>query len=220
MKRKILLILGGILLAACAAGLVLYRALGHTPDFYRKALAADTAAQHAASDQMLQRATALASDVNKPGRWQAIFTAEEINGYLAVQLAKDYPGLLPTGFHDPRIAITPQHVALACRYEDARVACILSLTLDVYLAAPNVIALRIRRARAGAIPLPLDDVLRQISRATEDLAWRVQWRQAEGDPVAQVHLPMPRGQDRKRIQIDTLRLGEGEIYVSGRTLSP
>lgn len=220
MKRKALLILGAVLVAACAAGVALYQALRHTPEFYRKALAADTAAQHLASDQMLQRATALASDVNKPGRWHAVFTADEINGYLAVQLPKDYPGLLPASFRDPRIAITPQHVVLACRYEDSRVACVLSLTVEVYLADPNVVALRLRRARAGAIPLPLDDVLRQISRATEHLAWRVQWRQAEGDPVAQVHLPMPRGQDRKRIQIDTLRLGEGEIYVSGRTLSP
>jgi len=221
MKRKTLLLLaGGVLLAACAAGFALYQALRHTPQFYREALAMDPATQHRASDQMLQRATALASDLNKPGRWQAVFTAEQINGYLAVQLPKDHPALLPPGFHDPRIAISPQQVALACRYEDTRVACVLSLTVDVYLAGPNVIALRIRRARAGSIPLPLDNVLRQISRATEHLAWRVQWRQAEGDPVAEVHLPMPRAKDGKRIRIDSLRLGEGEIYVAGTTLNP
>lgn len=220
MKRRKWIILGAIPVAVGAGGLALYQALRHTPEFYRQALAIEVAAHQVASDQMLQRATALASDVNKPGRWQAVFTAGQINGYLAVQLPKDHPGLLPAGFRDPRVAITPDHVALACRYEDARVACVLSLTVDVYLAGPNVIALRIRRARAGAIPLPLDDVLRQISRATERLAWRVEWRQAEGDPVAQIHIPVSRGKDRKQIQIDTLRLGEGEIYVSGRTLSP
>lgn len=221
MKRKTYLIMaGGILLAAFAGGLGLYRAVRHTPEFYRQALAVDAAAQRLASDQMLQRATALASDVHKPGRWQAVFTAEQINGYLAVQLSKDHPGLLPPALRDPRIAITPRQVVLACHYQDARLSCVLSLTLEVYLADPNVIALRIRQARAGAIPLPLDDVLRQISRATERLAWRVDWRQAEGDPVAQIHLPLPRGKDGKTVQIDSLRLGEGEIYVAGRTLNP
>ncbi len=220
MKRKLWLILGALLIAACGGALALYRALQHSPEFYRRALAVDAAAQRLASDQMLQRATALASEANKPGRWQAVFTAEQINGYLASQLPKDHPGLLPPAFRDPRVAITPQQVALACRYEDARLSCVLSLTLDVYLAGPNVIALRIRRARAGAIPLPLDDVLRQIGRATEHLAWRVDWRQADGDPVAQVHLPTPQGKNRARIRIDSLRLGEGEIYVAGTTLPP
>lgn len=220
MKRKTLIMLAAsVLLAACAAGLALYVALRHTPEFYRQALAMDAATQHLASDQMLQQATALASDANKPGRWQAVFTAEQINGYLAVQLPKDHPKLLPPTFHDPRIAITPQHVTLACRYKDARVACVLSLTVEVYLADPNVIALRIRRARAGSIPLPLDDVLRHITQATKDMAWRVEWRQAEGDPVAQVHLPLTRTKDGKQIRIDSLRLDDGEIYVAGTTLN-
>ena len=35
----------------------------------------------------------------------------------------------------------------------------LSLTIDAYLHEPNVLALRIRRARAGALPVPLAQVL-------------------------------------------------------------
>lgn len=212
-----LVLLAVLAILAVVAGFALYRATQHVPEFYRRAVAVDPASQRAASDQMLKRTTALAGDVRKEGRWQAVFTADQINGWLAVDLAKNHPQLLPAAIRDPRVAITPENLVLACRYRDGKIESVLSLTVDAYLAEPNLIGLRIRRARAGSLPLPLDDVLREISRATDQLEWRVDWRQAGGDPVAQVRVPAPANKEDKLVRIESLRLGEGEIYVAGTT---
>ena len=145
----------------------------------------------AASEQMTRRAAALAGDLQKEGRWQAVFTADQVNGWLAVELGKR-PEMLPGAVRDPRVAIQPQQLTVACRYKDSQIDTVLSLTVDAYLAEPNVIALRIRKARAGSLPLPLDRVLQEVSRATDQLDWQVDWRQAAGDPVALVRMPAVR----------------------------
>ncbi len=212
-----LLLFAALAILAAVAGFVAYRAIQHVPEFYRVAIAADPAAQKTASDRMLQRTAALASDLRKEGRWQTVFTADEINGWLAVDLARNHPGLLPPAIRDPRVAITPEHVLVACRYRAGGIDTVLWLTMDAYLIEPNVIGLRIRKARAGALPLPLDEVLGQIGRASGQWEWRVDWRQADGDPVAQVRIPPPRHPEDPRVRIETLRLGEGEIYVAGST---
>jgi hypothetical protein len=209
--------IAALLLLAGVAVVAFYRAAGHVPEFYRQALDVEPAKQQAASEVMIKRATDLASDVQKPGAWQATFTAAEINGWLAVDLVKNHADLLPGTITDPRVAITPDAVTVACRYREGRINTVLSLSVDAYLEGPNVVALRVRKARAGALPLPLDDVLKQIARATDRLEWRIEWRQAGGDPVALVCIPSPRDKHRRVVQLETLRLGNGEIHVAGTT---
>ena len=206
-----------MLLLAGAAAVVVYRAAGHVPEFYREAVAVEPAKQQAASEVMIKRAAELASDVQKPGTWQATFTAEQVNGWLAVDLVKNHADMIPGTISDPRVAITPDAVTVACRYREGRINTVLSLAVDVYLEKPNVVALRVRRARAGTLPLPLDNVLKQIARATDRLEWRIDWRQADGDPVALVTIPSPRDKHRRVVQLQTLRLGNGEIFVAGTT---
>ena len=41
------------------------------------------------SRELESRATALYSDAKQIGRWQALFTSEQINGWLATQLAEN-----------------------------------------------------------------------------------------------------------------------------------
>ncbi len=206
-----------LLLLAGIATVALYRAAGHVPEFYQQAVEVAPAKQRAASEVMIRRATDLASDVQRSGAWQATFTAEEINGWLAVDLVKNHADLLPGTISDPRVAITPDAITVACRYREGRIDTVLSLSVDAYLEGPNVVALRVRKARAGALPLPLDNVLTQISRSTERLEWRIDWRQASGDPVALVSIPSPRDKHRRVVRLETLRLGNGEIHVAGVT---
>src|SRR5512146_2317099 len=86
----VLLALGGI-----------YSAARHVPGFYHDALQADPAARQRQSDELLENAAALASSVGQEGRWHALFTAEQINGWLAVDVAKNFPELVPQGVADP-----------------------------------------------------------------------------------------------------------------------
>lgn len=212
---RIALWVGGGLVAGVLLALVaLYLAARHVPAAYRRALEADPAAEAKASDEMLRKATDLVSTVKTFDRWQARFTAEEINGWFAVGMKK-HPGLLPPEFSDPRVTIAPDEVRVYCRFERGGVESVLSLSVDAYLAEPNVVALRIRRARAGALPLPLDEVLDQFSKQAARHQLRVQWKQSGGDPVALVTLDIRERETGRRVRIEALELREGEVYASG-----
>lgn len=205
-----------LLLVAAGAFWFAYRASQQVPEFYQRAMAVEPAVQQAGSDQMLQRSTALVSDAKKAGRWQALFTEEQINGWLAVDLVQNHSNALPPTISDPRLSIEPDRVTLACRVRQGRWHSVLSLTIDVYLSAPDTVALRFRKARAGTMPLPLDSLLAQAAESARRARWRVNWSQSDGDPVALLPL-QPVDKNHATLNIDTLSLRKGEIYVAGTT---
>ena len=97
-----------VALFAVAAGVALYTAFHaaqRVPEFYRQAVAADPSTQHVPRDEFIAETTALASDLHREGRWQHEFTAEQINAWLALELATNYPELLAAGWSEPRVEI-------------------------------------------------------------------------------------------------------------------
>ncbi len=221
MAKKRIAILGTAVLAAAillAGGLGLYRAVRHVPPFYRRAVGVSPAGQRTASDMMVQKAAALVSDLDREGTWEAVFTEEEINGWLAVDLVENHPGALPGSFTAPRVHVEPERLTVACRFDDGRFHSVLWLAIEAYLAEPNVLALRIRKVRAGMLPLPLGEVLDQISQAARRMELQLRWQQRDGDPVALIALA-PQADEKKRVVVESLALGEGDIYLAGRTES-
>lgn len=219
MKRFLILssvALGAALLLAALALVGIWLASQVVPDFYAQALRAAPEAQRIASDTMLQKTAALASDVRKQGRWEALFTEDEINGWLAVDLHENHPGSLPPGIADPRVVITPGGLQMACRSKQAGIETVLSVNVAVYLAEPNVLGIRIRGVRAGVIPLPMKDVLEQIAEIGRQRSLRIDWQQAEGEPVALIRLN-PTIDDGKPVKIEAIELGERELYLAGTT---
>jgi hypothetical protein len=198
----------------------LYKASQHVPEFYREAISLDPDEQEPARDEFVAQVTALASDLHRSGHWQSLFTDDQINAWLALELATNYPELLRGELHEPRISIRDKEATIACRYENAQVRSVLSLTVDAYLQEPNVLALRIRKARAGALPVPLAQVLDGISRAALQLNLRLEWRKAKGDPVALVTLPRSRFGQTESLNLQAIELRDGEVFVSGTIGAP
>ncbi len=187
------------------------------PTFYKQALKATPAAQRRASDEMLRKTGDLINDVKKKEHWEALFTDAQINGWLAVDVQQKHPKSLPREVRDPRVIIEPDRLILAFRLIRGKWSTVVSLVLEPSVPEPNVLALRIRKARGGTLPLPLERILDEISKVAERLEFPLQWRQADGDPVALISLPPPHDDDHKLIQINTLRLGQGELFLSGTT---
>lgn len=213
--RLLILVAGGLTATTVLVLLGLYLAARHEPAFYRKAMEIEPATLDKASDRMLQQATALANAVRKEGHWEALFTAEQINGWLAVDMLKNHPNALPPTLCNPRVTIDAKQLVIACRFQDAGINSVLSLTVEPYVTKLNVVNLRIIKARAGLLPMPLGPVLDHLSQAARDLHFHLQWRRSGGDPVAVLSLPA--GDDRQPVQVESLRLGDGEIYIAGTT---
>jgi hypothetical protein len=188
----------------------------HVPEFYAEAITAEPQVQRQANDELLERATTLNNDLRKRGRWQALFTAEQINGWLSVDLEENHPELLAEGFSEPRIQIRKGKATIACRYKQGVMNTVASATFELYLVEPDVLALRIDSVRAGALPMPMKAIVDGVAIAAERLNLRLNWRQEKGDPVALISLPSAHD-DKSVYKLDALELRDGELYIAGRT---
>jgi hypothetical protein len=118
--------------------------------------------------------------------------------------------------HDPRVAIDAKQVTIACRFDQGGLHSVLTLTLAPSVPEPNLLALRIVDARVGLLPMPLGQVLDRISEAARNMGLHLKWGRSSGEPVAAILLPQS---DDRPVRVETLRLGDGEIYVEGTTES-
>jgi hypothetical protein len=202
---------------ACLAALGVYGALRRTPAYYAAALVRDQASAARSSDEFLQSAAGVASDSRKAGAWEAVFTVDQINGWLAVDVPRNFPDLLPAEFAAPRVFVHPGDLTIACRYHSGSIDTVLSIACDVYLQEPNVLAIRVKAVRAGLLPLPLGNVLDAITHAARGLELPLQWRRVGGDPVALVSVIPPHARAKARFELEHVELGEGEIAVIGHT---
>jgi hypothetical protein len=225
MRRLVRISLVLAMLAVAALALLLvggYRATQHVPEFYQKALARKPTEQKAAADQLERQVLQLHNEARKPGRWEARFSQDQINGWLASDLPVKFPGALPDGVSAPRVAIETGRMQLAVRYEQGDISTVLSLAGDAYLTdRPNEVAVHIQHVRAGAVPVPLAQFLDNIAERANDAGLPLRWTQQDGDPVALVKLPLDREEFKgQQLQVERLQIADGEIVVSGRTEGP
>ena len=224
MRRLLKIILWvGLTAAALLAviALVLYRGTQYVPEFYEQALtpSVPAARQIQVGDDFERQALELHNESTKPGRWQAEFTDEQINAWLATILPRNHPQALPAEIRDPRVKITEQEVQVAWRYQTARFQTVLSLSGQVYLTdKPNQVALRFRGVRAGWVPMPLEQLLQRIRDLARQNGVDLVWSQQDGDPVAVFQVPAKLerypGRD---IHLETVELGPGKLRLAGRT---
>jgi hypothetical protein len=191
-----------------------FTALEQESPFYQKSMQVDRAQLEQARRELESQAGALYSDAGQVGSWYAVFTSVQINGWLALELAKNKPELLPTGIGDPRVAIAPNRFLVGFRSQRAGIRTVVSVESEVMLIEPSVVAIRLLNLRAGALPLPVAKVAEELRRLTRALSLPVRWTRVDGDPIALVDISSA---DRQ-LAIDSIELTEGEVYIAGHTL--
>lgn len=194
-------------------------ALRQVPNFYSQAVAIPTATQQEAGQELERNVLALHNTAHGTATWSALFTDDQINGWLAADLPEKFPQLLPAEIQAPRVAFSPHQVQLACRFIGQRWTSVVSLSLEVRLAEePNTLAVRILAARAGLAPLPLKQFLDQITRVAQSIDLPLRWAQVDGDPVALFTVTdLSPLDDGARPRLEHIDVRDGALYVAGRT---
>ncbi len=196
-------------------------ALRRPPTFYLKAVSVPWEEQQEAGYLLERSVLDLHSDLQRHGPWQAVFTPDQVNGWLAVDLPAKFPNLLPPTVREPRVAVIDGRLHIACRYRDDRLAAVVSLELEVTLAAePNTLAIRVCRARAGLLPLPLNRFVEQFSLVARDAQVTIRWGTLGGDPVALLALPPLDLETELPVRLTAIELRDGKILVTGDSGSP
>ncbi len=220
MRRLFLWLAAGLvgLLVLSVLGVAgLYYASQHVPDFYLRAGRVSVEDHRQACDEALTRLAALSSAVRQSGRWQTQFTEDQINGWLAIDLPQNHPQSLPADLDQPRISFSGGLVRIGCRMEIDGLQTVCWAELGVNVTESGELALRIVGAKAGAVPLPIDQLLERLSRAARDGGWALRWAQAAGDPVALVSIPPP--QHPQTWRLEAVHLEDGKLLIAGITVT-
>ncbi|MBX7073232.1 MAG: hypothetical protein K1X71_08795 [Pirellulales bacterium] len=209
-----------IVVAALAAvtgiAIMSYGAYRFEPAFYADALAAQSTDQSVANNELLEHASALTADAQHDRSWKALFSARQINGWLAIDVPKNHPDLLPIGITAPRVAIDRGRLSLAFRYGHGRLSAVCSVDLAVSMAAPDLLAIRVDNFRAGLIPIPMGRILDAISQQARRAGVAIEWKQSDGNPVALVRMSPFENRD-QRFFVRSIEMHDGEMYVTGQT---
>jgi hypothetical protein len=207
------------LVAACVLLVVggAYYAARQVRPFYKQALTLEPEVLVRGSRELESRATALYSDARQGGKWHALFTAEQINGWLATQLAENQVEDAPRSIREPRVAISPEILTLGFQTHSGGVETVISVDASVFVTDEGAVAVRLMSVRAGALPLPVMQLADEIAATCERLSLPVRWTQQDGQPVAIVELHSDPSTDERQFFIDAIEFGEGEMYVAGHT---
>jgi hypothetical protein len=202
--------------ALCAA----YLAARQVRPFYQQALQLNPEALERGKQELESRATALYTDARQEGAWQAQFTDEQVNGWLALQLAEFHAEdarNLQRDVRDPRIAILPDLLSLGFTTTRSGVDTVVSVDGSVFLTEDGDIAVRLVRVQAGALPLPIAMVADEIAAACQRMSLPVLWAENAGQPVAIIKVGSRDDSDGRRFAIDAIELKQGELFVAGHT---
>lgn len=209
-----------VLLGLClGAGIAFWRALTYEPDFYRSARDIPAYRQESASQELEQTVRNLHDAVNRDSTWEQVFRDEDLNAWLATELPRQHARLLPTGVSEPRVAIGTERVRLAARWTAGSVSTVVSLECDVFRTpTPNEVGVRVRRVRAGAVPLSLDRWLDELKKAAQKSELPLRVESSDGSPTFFVTIPAKSTPwPRRRLTLDRLELSDGRITLGGRS---
>ena len=208
-----------LVLAACGV-FALWQASQHEDEWYIQAVAAAEPAQtKEAGDEFERQALDLRNEARRTGQWQAVFTDEQVNAWLANDLIEKFPDRLPSSVSDPRVKFETDMAKLACRVTTSKGASVVVVGIDFYLTEQsNELAVRLRDARAGLVPMPKKRILDMVKKAARQSDVPVRWSQNEGDPVGLVNIPEQFEQIEGRLVLESVEVREGEIFLSGRTV--
>lgn len=212
-KLRIAAVAIAVVIGLIGVGLgVAYYAARQVQPFYEQALKLQPEVLERGGREMESRASALYSDTQQVGRWQALFTAEQINGWLATQLTEFSGQELPPNIRDPRVAISPCTLTLGFRTSSNGVDTVVSVNAKVSLTEEGAVAIRLDSVHAGALPLPVMQLADELANACQRLKLPIRWTRHADKPVALVDF-----HEMESLTIDDVKLDIGQLYVAGHT---
>ena len=188
-----------------------------TPDYYEQSLKIDPAIERQASDEMLEETAQLVSDVQQPGQWEAVFTQEQVNGWLAVDLEENHAPSIPKGVEDPRVFLGEGSITLACQVDNDVLNGVVSVEADVYVPEPGQLAVRLRSIHLGKVPLPQKYLIDHAESAAQRLGYPVHWAQQDGDAVLLLTIEDDPN-EQTSYQLEAVVIEEGRIGLAGTTI--
>ncbi len=207
---------GALLLAAIVAiPALIWASLTHQPTFYKSVVTVPKAEARVQARRFVAQSMQLRNDICNEPEWEAVFTDQEVNAWLAEDLITHFADQLPRDVHDPRIVFEADRVTLAFGLDQGPIRSVIWVVARARVPEPNVLELTLEKIRAGVIPLASARIVDRISSQAIRHGLDIRWDQAGEAPVARIRcVPDP---DRSDIVLEQLQIQKGQIRLAGRS---
>ena len=213
---KRVLALGTLAVAALASlpGLA-WLSLTHKPGFYREMVKQPRVNREKEAKRFVAQSLQLRNDICNEPTWEAVFSDEEVNAWLAEDLVTHFADQLPPEVHEPRVRFELDQVTLAFGLDQGPVRSVIWVVARPHVPGPNVLELTIEKIRAGMLPVPAEKVLDRITQHARAQGLDVTWK-CEGElPVAVIRYTPHDGRD--DVKLERIDIREGQIRLGGRS---
>ena len=209
----IVLVLGGLVWYA-------YQASQRVPDYYQAILEQPESEMDFAGDQFETELLELQNSAVELGTWQAIFSQDQINGWLGYDLPNKFPDSLPGSVTNPRVMLRTDEMRIVFRYESKRLSGIVECCGDLFCTQDvNQVALQIKFIRSGILNLPIANWTDEITKIFMANGLETEWIEEDGKATVLFTLPteVKKGSS-KRVVIESLEFLDGEVALQGVTM--
>ncbi|MGL4594720.1 MAG: hypothetical protein ACRCUY_08335 [Thermoguttaceae bacterium] len=193
----------------------IYMSAQKMPGFYYEAISVSPDVEKERYDSMLKKTIRLNNALQNPQKpWSAMFTAADINSYLAVEIPKQGSNLLPEYILQPRISFSHRQVEIACRIYQDGISMGVYLVLGLTIPEPSRLQIRIKEARIGLIPIGREFFAPLLKDALKSNGFEVSESTEAGDPVLSMPLTLVYAKD-FIIEVDGLEIEKEGIRFDG-----
>jgi hypothetical protein len=213
---KRLLIAGLVLLLAAAIPGLAWVSLTHQPRFYRAMVRLPRSERTDKAKRFVAQSLQLRNDICNEPTWEAIFSDQEVNAWLAEDLVTHFADQLPPEVHEPRVVFELDRVTLAFQLDQGPLSSVIWVVARPRIPEGNVVELTLEKIRAGVLPVPPERVLDRITAYVRDRGLDIQWRRDdEGFPV--VTLRYTPDTERDDVRLEQVQIHQGQIRLAGRS---
>ena len=214
--KRIFIVSLSVIVVIAATGVLGWMSLTHEPKFYREMVASPGKKRVATAKRFVASSLQLRNDIVNEPTWEAIFSDEEVNAWLAEDLVIHFADMLPPQVHEPRVMFELDRVTLAFELDRGPLRTVVWVVARTRVPEPNVLELTVEKIRAGVLPVPADSILDRIAQHARDHGLDVSWKRGdEGLPVATIrYTPNDRRED---VQLERVDILNGEIRLAGRS---
>ncbi len=189
--------------------------LTHKPSFYRDLAGVPREQLEAKAKHFVANSLQLRNDISNEHDWQAVFTDQEVNAWLAEDLVTHFADQIPPEIHEPRISFGADRITFGFQLDRGPIRTVIWVVAQARVPEDNVLALTLEKIRAGVIPISAERLIGPIADQARDHGLDIRWTRENDLPVALIRFKPDHG--RSDVVLEQLSVRQGQIRLSGRS---
>ena len=214
-KTKRLLWVGIFLAILAATPAAVWLSLTYQPSYYRAMVLESREQRQGKARKFVAQSLQLRNDICNEPTWEAVFSDQEVNAWLAEDLVSHFADQLPPEVNEPRVLFELDRIILAFELRQRGIDSVITVVARPRVPAGNTVELTLEKIRAGILPVPADNVLDRIIEYARAHGIDVEWMRREGYPVVLIRYT-PNLQ-RDDVQLEEVQIRTGQLRLAGRS---